>query len=548
MDKEKQRTIRFHTMAVILIVIVAATLTPITFQNDTYYSIKIGEYVVNNGVTMKEPFAWHENLSYPFPHWGYDTMLYLIYSVGGFTGVYISTIIFASILGILIYFVNVKLAKNKIISFVLTIIVLYLLGGAMCARAQLITFILFILTVYFIEQFLNTKKIRYALGLIIIPILIANFHVAVFPFYFVLYLPYFAEYMIYILSYCNVIISESVIKSINKKIAKNGETEELLKKLHREQERHEKLKNAQDNRIEKPYKIKIEYNNNVNLLIIVFIICLFTGLLTPLGSTPYTYLVKTMQGISPKNISEHLPVVLIENIRLLLLLVAYIVILMLTKVKIRLSHLFMLAGLVFLSLSSKRHATLLYIISSFILNELLIQFLLLCHKDVIKKLEELASTILGIIIISTIIIVISVLQYRTKMNDKYVDENSYPVKAAQWIKENLNLDEIKLYNEYNYGSYLLFQDIPVFIDSRCDLYMPEFNDNAYMFYDFLHLNGWSFSNEKMEEKINEYGFTHFILINGVRFKQYIEDRPDEFVKIYPTGDIEDERFTIYERK
>ena len=69
-----------------------------------------------------------------------------------------------------------------------------------------------------------------------------------------------------------------------------------------------------------------------------------------------------------------------------------------------------------------------------------------------------------------------------------------------------------------------------------------------MFYDFLHLNGWSFSNEKMEEKINEYGFTHFILINGVRFKQYIEDRPDEFVKIYPTGDIEDERFTIYERK
>ena len=68
MDKEKQRTIRFHTMAVILIVIVAATLTPITFQNDTYYSIKIGEYVVNNGVTMKEPFAWHENLSYPFPH------------------------------------------------------------------------------------------------------------------------------------------------------------------------------------------------------------------------------------------------------------------------------------------------------------------------------------------------------------------------------------------------------------------------------------------------------------------------------------------------
>ena len=73
---------------------------------------------------------------------------------------------------------------------------MYLIRGYIAARAQLVTFILFILTIFFIEKFLESKKKRYAIGLIIIPILIANLHLAVFPFYFVLYLPYMAEYFI----------------------------------------------------------------------------------------------------------------------------------------------------------------------------------------------------------------------------------------------------------------------------------------------------------------------------------------------------------------
>ena len=75
-------------------------------------------------------------------------------------GIYISTIVLAAILGIVMYFVNAKLAKNKIISFVLTILTMYLLKPYICARAQLVTFILFLLTIYFIEKFLETKKIR----------------------------------------------------------------------------------------------------------------------------------------------------------------------------------------------------------------------------------------------------------------------------------------------------------------------------------------------------------------------------------------------------
>lgn len=545
MDLEKKRKIRFHTMAIILIIIFCAAIAPVTLQNDTFYTIKIGDYILDNGITMQDPFSWHENLEYTFPHWAYDVCIYLIYSIGGLTGIYISTIVLASILGILMYYVNVKLVKNRIISFIITIASLFLLKPYICARAQLVTFILFILTIYFIERFLETKKIGYAIGLVIIPILIANLHLATFLFYFILYIPYIAEFMVYVLLYSAVIVSDAVVQSIKKKIEKNGETDELLEKLKKAEARYKKLEEKQNAKIENPYKIRITYKEPIRLLIIIFIICLFTGLLTPLGTTPYTYLIKTMQGISTKNISEHLPLVLANNMSILITFGVYIAVLMLTKVKIRLSDLFMLAGLILLTIFTRRQASMLFLLGGVILNRIITEVLIIYKKPLLEKIEKKSSSILGIIIISVIVIIISIYQYKPKAHDEFVPENMYPVHAAEWIKENLNVAEIKLYNEYNYGSYLLYKDIPVFVDSRCDLYMPEFNKDVYVFRDFLNLDSYGLND--MEGMIKQYGFTHFIVSNNIRIKRYLDANPSQYKKIYPTGELVDDNFTIYER-
>ena len=194
--KKINSIIKFNIMAIILIAIFCIALTPVTLQNDTFYTIKIGEHIVKDGIDMQDPFSWHENLAYTYPHWAYDVITYFIYNSFGMTGIYVTTCILSAILGISIYLVNTKLAKNQILSFLITIGVMYLIRGYIAARAQLVTFILFILTIFFIEKFLESKKKRYAIGLIIIPILIANLHLAVFPFYFVLYLPYIAQYII----------------------------------------------------------------------------------------------------------------------------------------------------------------------------------------------------------------------------------------------------------------------------------------------------------------------------------------------------------------
>ena len=235
MDTENKKTkIKFNILAIVCILIFCFAITPITLQNDTFYTIKIGELILNNGIDMQDHFSWHENLPYTYPHWAYDTGIYLIYHLGEITGianggmiaVYMSTILLTCSLGVLIYVTLNKIAKNQLVSFFLTLLVLYLFQGYIAARAQLLTFNLFVLTIYCIESFLESKKKRYLVGLIIISIIMANVHVAVWPFFFVVFLPYIAEYIIALIIEANIISklvlfrNKQKIKNIENKIKK----------------------------------------------------------------------------------------------------------------------------------------------------------------------------------------------------------------------------------------------------------------------------------------------------------------------------------------
>lgn len=548
MEKEKKtidkNSIRFTIMAVVLIAIFCFAISPVTLQNDTFYTIKIGEHILQNGIDMKDPFSWHENLQYTYPHWLYDVVIYLVYNIGGQVGIYISTIVLSITLGLTMYLVNTKLTKNKLTSFVLTIGAMYLLRNYIAARAQLVTFILFILTVYFIEMFLETKKKRYVVGLIIIPIIIANVHLAVFPFYFVLYLPYIAEYMIYILSNTEIILVTAKIDRLNKKILKTTKEEEIQKikdEINRLEQKNEKTINKKEKINANPYKIKIRGNNNVKALIIIMIICLFTGFLTPLGTTPYTYLIKTMQGTTTHNISEHLPLTLVDNLEFMCTLVLFIAILTFTDTKIRLSDLFMLGGLIFLTFYTRRQFSMFTLICVMILNRLINALLNKYDPEGCKKAIDKMTTITGMIVTICLVLTISVIQYKPKMNDHFIDEKSYPVEAATYILDNLDINNIKLYNEYNYGSYLIFRGIPVFIDSRADLYAPEFNPGVEVFNDYMNLSGMNIDN--VEEKLDEYGITHMLMYKKSKLRRFVEQNTEKYNLIY-----EDDNFCLFERK
>ncbi len=550
--KEKKTKIspnvKFTILAVILIAIFCIAITPISLQNDTFYTIKIGEHITQNGIDMQDPFSWHEDLAYTYPHWLYDVITYFIYNAFGMTGIYITTCILSAVLGITIYFTNTKLAKNKVFSFFITIGVMYLIKDYIAARAQLVTFILFVLTVFFIEKFLETKKKRYAVGLIIIPILIANLHLAVFPFYFVLYLPYIGEYLLAILA--ETIIYKKMrifrLKLKIKRLVKSNQHQEKLEKLQNElkelEKKVDKIKIKRTKELQNPYKIEFNKNNNTKWLILIMIICLFTGLLTPLGDTPYTYLVKTMQGNTTQNINEHLPMTLANDVGMMCTLVIFLAILIFTKAKLRLADLFMLGGLLYLMLATKRQATMFVLIGAFILNRLIMEIVKIYNsEEEIEKLTKVLTTIKGALILSIVMLTFSYFMAKDKVKDQYVNEADYPVQACNYIIENIDLSTAKFYNEYNYGSYMLYRGIPVFIDSRADLYAPEFSGKKEdIFSDFIDTsNIGTFYEDTMEK----YGITHVINYKNSKMNMIITETKDKnYKELYS-----DDYFVIYER-
>ena len=547
LKKEVNINVNFTVVAIVLIAIFCICITPVTFQNDTYYTIKIGELIKNNGIDMMDHFSWHENLSYTYPHWLYDLCTYLIYAVGGFKGIYIATCALSVILGVSIFLVNSKLTKNKSISFIVTIGALYMMESFIAARAQLVTFILFIWELFCIEKFIENKKVGYGIALIVISALIANLHVATWPFFFVLFLPYIAEYLIAVIA--DVVIYGKINKLlINMKMKRAQKKNDLdkLKKLqillNKREEKNEKIKAKRDKEKENPYKIKLSKNNNVIFLIIIMIICAFTGLLTPTGDTPYTYLYKTMQGNTTQNISEHLPITLANNTEAMCMLVIFLAIFIFTKVKIKLSDLFMVAGLCYLMLSTRRQLSMFVLICSVVLTRLIVDLINRYTKNGLKEAEKTAQNI-GVVIALTVLIgLMSYSEAKPKFDDKFVNESSYPVAACDYIVENIDLSKARFYNEYNYGSYMLFRGIPVFIDSRADLYAPEFSGNKEedIFTDFINTSSIS---KFYEETFEKYDINYVILLKKSKTNMIITKTHDaNYKELYS-----DDNFVIYQR-
>jgi len=543
MQLSKKQIIIFNILAVICISLFCAGIAPKTLQNDTYYNIKIGEYVAQNGISdlTQDPFSWH-NLPYTYPHWLYDLGMYIIYNNFGHPGVYASTIVLTCLLGLSLYMLCTKVSKNQLVSFIITLGAIYLMKSFIAARAQLITFLLFTLAVYSIEMFLETHKKRYAVFLIIIPLLIANLHCAVFPFYFILFLPYIAEFLLITIIDADldkrlIYITCRLLKKIFKQEKLQAKFDKICENMKLNiSERNKRRETLKEN----PYKIKVKKDRIVAVLIIVMAFALLTGFINPAGNNAYTYLYKTMQGNTTNSINEHQPMVLIQNREFICALVLFLSILIFTDTKIKLADLFMLIGLTYLTFQTKRQVTMFALFCAPILVKLISSMFEKYDKKTCFRLVSYASSWFGFIMVTSLFVIISVKMIKPMLNSNYVDMATYPVEASTWILDNLDVENIKLYDEYNFGSYLLFRGIPVFIDSRADLYSPEFNEDKEnnipgrdIFSDALNTAGLSVN---YKDTFPKYGITHALMYKDAKLAMVMKDDPD-YELIYNQGNF-----------
>jgi len=388
-------------------------------------------------------------------------------------------------------------------------------------------------------------------GLIVIAGLIANLHAAVFYMFFILLMPYIGEYL-FILVRDSYFTYKLEIKRLKKKIEKLTQKEKTPEEISKVQDKllavqakFESVKIKREERKENPYKLKLVKKDAAKWLLFIAVLCFVAGLLTPLGDEPYTHLFKLLSGETTKGISEHQPIVLANSIEVIGTILIIFGILIFTDTKIRLKDFFMIGGLLILTFMSRRQFSLLLIIGGISIETLICDFVNKRDTEGAERVSKFMVTWAGKILTVVLIVLASYTVFIRNINAEYISEHDYPVYLADYmIKEkdagNLNFENMKIYNEYNYGSYLLYRGIPVFIDSRADLYSPEFNEGCHIFDDSMAIA--SLSGGYYNDGLNYYGITHVITYKNSKLNTLLS-RDEKYKELYS-----DKRFVLYERK
>ena len=473
-----------------LIIIFCVGIAPKTFQNDTFFTIACGEQILNEGLQKIDKLTWHKDLEFTNDRYLFDIIITLIYNKLGFFGIYLFVIIMTVIIGLSLFYIYNKMNNNMILSFLFTISTLYLGRQILAARAQIISIWLFIIENYFIIKLLNSNKNIYSVLLIFFSILLSNVHASIFLIYFIYYLPYFAEFLL-------------------SRFIKDEGTDR---------------------------KIIINSRKNILKLFITFIITIFAGFCSPLGLAPYTSMLKAVNGISLNMISELQPMTLVDSLNFMTFIIITLAIIAFTKIKINLSDAFMLVGMALMAINMNRTVFYFIFVGSIFIIKMVNDFLEeynIYEYNMSKKITKITSLVFIVLIVSYSSINIS-----SKLLDDYVDTLSYPVYACDYINRFIDKDNMRIYNTFNYGSYIEYKGIKAFIDSRSGMFSEEFNDTTVL-EDFNNINGGV---KHYRDVFNKYDINYVLINNGNLISVYIAD-DEEWNMIY-----NDDGFSLYEKK
>lgn len=520
---------------IILIICFSSAICYMYIQNDTFYSIKIGQHIFETkSIDMKDMLSWH-NLPYSYPHWLFDLLTFRVFKSYGLNGIHIMVMVFSSIISLLMFYSNYRMCKNKLLAFLMTILYIYLIGSEyFSARAQVVSYIVFELQLICISEIFNQKKLKnkllFAIFIFALAILIANTHIAVYPFMYVLFFPYLAELFINVFKEKRVLLRIKLL--LNKLFYKKRN---VLSKIN---EINKQLKSKKIN-----YHPKIEQvnytNNTIFALCISIILISMAGLITPLGKYPYIYQSKILEVNSKYNdIVEHLPLTFYEHLPLLVITtIPIIALIFINKSKIKLSDMFLILGLLFMTVSSTRHQALLVILCGPIFTKYLYELLnQINYKYSFKKY---------LLINALCLVIVTGLIYKSYSNFKNVNPINnfgYPIKATDYLLDNYDFTKVKLINAYNDGAYLAYRGIPVFIDSRQDLYSKTFNKKSEILLDEIKLR----EECEYDELMKKYN-ADIILISKNEHVSKVLEKDDNYKLVY-SDNTKKGNFEIFEKK
>ena len=436
-------------------------------DNDCFFLLNNGRYVLRYGIPHIDPFTIHSGLHYVMQQWLFSIILYSFYKLLGKYGLFTFNII----LYFLIIFVLYKLCrlfiKNKLVVVLITSIIGFAITPYIVLRPQSVTYLILLLETYFLEKYVKTNNYKYLIVLPVLSIILINFHASMWYFIFIFMLPF-------------------LVNSI-------------------------KIK-----------KLTIDKVNLKPLLIVMFIMFI-VGFINPYGIEAITYILKSY-GLTEVNnfVSEMENPINLSNYYLilntLLLLLVLFILIVFKKSKLDIRFYCFLIGLFVLNLlhyKTEVYFILWYAyIFCYLIKDLKLKYKI---KDniIIKILNELKLETSLILCITFILVLF--FSYKS-----YNMDVSYINNIVHYMEDNYNKKDVILFVDYNDGGYTEYLGYKSYIDPRAELFYKKMNGKKDIFIELSSMlnNEPDFSYDGFLKK---YNFTHIIVPKHLGLYYYLED-------------------------
>lgn len=172
------KKIKFKYIILFLIPILFFIQYNLRIDNDFWFTIKEGEYVINNGFPNVVPFTIYDNLNFIYQSYGAGVIFSFIYKLLGTYGILFFVIFILIIMTYFYYRLCMKVSNNnENISILVTVITMSLLAiNYITTRPQIFTYLNLIIVLYIMELYSNTNNRKYLYILPIISLIQSNIH------------------------------------------------------------------------------------------------------------------------------------------------------------------------------------------------------------------------------------------------------------------------------------------------------------------------------------------------------------------------------------
>jgi len=190
---------RILLSAVALYVLLAVVIRRYCLDNDTWFLLSTGRYLVEGGFDFPATNPWLSYSAHFCGHlpivvqqWGWTVMMYAAYSAAGRIGLWALTCVTAAVCGALMTRLILARHGNAAIAYLFPPVAIYLSRYLLTDRPEGVTVILLLLQCLLIERGAR-RPVRYALGHIAIVIAEANLHAATLPVHILVWAAYLVK-------------------------------------------------------------------------------------------------------------------------------------------------------------------------------------------------------------------------------------------------------------------------------------------------------------------------------------------------------------------